>query len=107
MVNTSFMKDTFDLHQGITMLKKLEFEIEFPVQELRDLCILVDHELDAIGRYGSSVTDRTHFAYALAYECDYYVTSKGETRTLIAPKEKGEFTEVVTIDQLLSKLELN
>jgi hypothetical protein len=107
MVNTSFNKDTFDLHVGITTLKRLEFDIMFPVQELRNWCILVDREMDATGRYGSSITDRTHFAYALVYECDYYVTSKGETRTLKAPKEKGGFTEVVTIEELLAKLELS
>jgi predicted nucleic acid-binding protein len=107
MVNTSFEKDTFDLYQGIELLKKLEFDIIFPVQELREWCIIVDQEMEAVGRYGSSVTDRTHFAYALAYGCDYYVTSKGETRTLKAPKEKGGFTEVVTIEELLAKLELS
>ena len=107
MVNTNFDKDTFDLYHGITTLKRLEFEILFPAQELQEWCILVDREMDATGRYGSSITDRTHFAYALAYGSDYYVTSKGETRTLKAPKEKGGFTEVVTIEELLAKLELS
>ena len=107
MVNTSFHKETFDLYRGIAMLKRLEFDILFPIHDLREWCILVDNEMDATGRYGSSVTDRTHFAYALASGCDFYVTSKGETRTLKAPKEKGGLTKVVTMNELLTNLELN
>ena len=107
MVHTSFKKDNFDLHQGIDILKKLEFGVIFPLQGLREWCSIVDQEMDETGRYGSSITDRTHFAYALTSRCDFYVTSKGETRTLKAPKEKGGLTKVVTMNELLTNLELN
>jgi hypothetical protein len=106
MVHTSFEKDTFDLYRGIDLSKKLEFGVIFPLEGLREWCTTVDQEMEDTGRYGSSITDRTHFAYSLASGCDYYVTPMGETRTLKAPKEKGGFTEVVTIDELLSRWEL-
>jgi len=106
MVHSSFEKDTFELDEGIRLLKELKFKVLFPVQELRDWCVAVDREVDAAGCYGSSVTDRTHYAYALAASCDFYVTSKGETRTLVAPKKMGGYTEAITLDDLFYRLKL-
>jgi len=106
MVHAGFEKDTFELTKGIDILRKIMFRILFPVKELREWCMTVDKEMEEIGRYGSSVTDRTHFAYTLSSGCDYYVTSKGETRTLIAPKGTNATTIVPTLDELLVELKL-
>lgn len=104
MVSVSLEKDTFDLSRGVEILRSLGIRILFPIPDIRRVCILVDAEMESLGRYGSSVTDRTHFAYALTSECDYYVTSQGETRTLAVPANLNVNTSVTTLDDLVSEL---
>jgi len=103
-VSVSLKKDTFELSRGVDILGSLGIKILFPMPEIRRVCLLVDAEMESLGRYGSSVTDRTHFAYALTSECDYYVTSQGETRTLAVPSELKVSTSVITMDELASEL---
>lgn len=104
LVSVSLKKDTFELSRGIDIIRSLGIKILFPIPEVRNLCLLVDAEMESLGIYGSSVTDRTHFAYALASECDYYVTSMGETRTLVVPSDLDVPTSVITMDDLASEL---
>jgi len=104
LVSVSLKKDTFELSRGVDILGSLGIKILFPMPEIRRVCLLVDAEMESLGRYGSSVTDRTHFAYALTSECDYYVTSQGETRTLAVPSELKVSTSVITMDELASEL---
>ena len=50
------------------------------------------------GDYGASVSDRTHFAYAVISGAHYYVTSQSEVRTLEAPCGNGEAHQDCDVD---------
>jgi hypothetical protein len=106
MVSVGLEKETFEISTSVDLLRSLGVTIIFPLPEIRKVCILVDAEMESLGRYGSSITDRTHFAYALTSGCDYYVTSQGETRTLAVPSDLDESTVVITLDDLASELRL-
>lgn len=104
MVSVSLEKDTFDLSRGVEILRSLGIRILVPIPDVRRACMLVDAEMESLGRYGPSVTDRTHFVYVLISECDHYVTSQGETWTLAVPTDLNVNTSVITLDDLISEL---
>lgn len=67
-----------------------ETQVLIPNPQLRECCKCIQDHLTDNGRYGASATDITHFAYAVANQCNYYVTSPSEVRTLDAPCGYGE-----------------
>jgi hypothetical protein len=78
------------------VIRSLGIEIVYPRTSLRIICLEVDEHLASIGRYGSSCTDRTHFAYAIEYECSLFLTSEGEVRTLGCP-DRGDRIRTIPI----------
>lgn len=95
--------DVTDLRDICRMLKIKEI---VPVEQLRECCACIDEHLADRGTYGSSVSDRTHFAYAIVAGAHFYATSQSEVRTLDSPCGKGKHLDcdgpppkVVSIDQ--------
>lgn len=81
-------RDDFD--SVLRIYSALKMGVLIPTPPLRECCKCIqDHLLD-VGRYGASASDITHFAYSVASQCDYYVTSPSEVRTLAAPCGDGE-----------------
>lgn len=91
------MKQFYDI---IDILKEIDATFLIPNPQLRLCCSCIDDYLDEKGTYGSSSTDRTHLAYSIANNCDYYVTTKSETRTLEIPKDCGTELGIKTIDEI-------
>lgn len=99
------------LQDIIDLFKNLDVEVLHPAPQLRGCCLCIDefHEFKRI--YGSSVTDRTHLAYAIVYDSDYFVTSGGEISALRRPDYCPDThepcyssTEVVNIQMLRQEL---
>lgn len=90
----------------------IETKVLIPTPQLRDCCICIQDHLVDSGIYGASATDMTHFAYAVANQCDYYVTSQSEVRTIDAPCGQGEThaecedppPRIVSVKQLKAEL---
>jgi hypothetical protein len=103
-------KDDFDAI--VRIYCAYETKVLVPNPQLRDCCMCIQNHLVDSGIYGASATDITHFAYAVANRCDYYVTPASEVRTLAAPCGDGEAhadceeppSKIVTLRQL--KVEL-
>ncbi len=91
-------------YEIIELLKEIDATFLIPNPILRDCCSCIDDYLEENGR--SSTTDRTHLAYSIAHNCDYYLTTKSETRTLGVPKEcetKLKITDIDKIKKILQK----
>jgi hypothetical protein len=97
-IHQSILKD-FDAHGLIDLLVDLDLEVIYPCEELRPICSKMDATVHNEGLYGSSATDRTHFAYAITSKSDFFITSPGETRGLKMPKdlESDTLTRAVTM----------
>ncbi len=88
-----------DLFHILRTLKELDVKVIFPVRDLRFCCICLDNYHDSNNIWGSSITDRTHLAYAITYGSDFFVTSRAETKALRRPEgcSLAENLEVVDI----------
>jgi hypothetical protein len=93
-----------DVHMLMTNLQHLELTIIFPAPELREWCRLVDEVNDVESNYGSSVTDRTHLAYAITHGADYFVTHRSEVRNLRVPTNDAVRTKVIDMEKVRSLL---
>lgn len=82
----------------IEILKEIDAIFLIPNPLLRDCCSCIDDYLEEKGTYGSSTTDRTHLAYSIAHNCDYFLTSKSETKTLRTPEDCGTKLKITTAD---------
>lgn len=100
------VKKGFDPLELLRFIESLRINAAYPEDDLRLVCIEVDGHLSSIGRYGSSCTDRTHFAYAIVTHCDYYATSAGEKRTLDCPplREGWVRTAPTTVSEIKNLL---
>jgi predicted nucleic acid-binding protein len=68
---------------------------------LRDCCQCLDAAVEDKGVYGSSLTDRTHLAYAVAYGCDFFLTSGREPSALkLIDKDCPNKLEVCNLETL-------
>jgi len=101
-----------ELYDIIEVLKELDVEVIHPqplpneprLSLLRECCMCLDAYHAEEGIYGSSLTDRTHLAYATMYDCDFFVTSSSEVKALRTPNDCPRKVEVVDIDSLRKKL---
>lgn len=91
-----------DVHQVVDFLKLHNFEIVPTTSAVRDWCRTVDECLQ--DNYGSSVTDRTHLDYALAYEAIYFITSPGEVKSLSMTHFPDADLKVLSIDELKNEI---
>lgn len=85
-------------YEIIEILKEIDATFLIPNPLLRDCCSCLDDCLEEKGTYGSSTTDRTHLAYSIAHNCDYFITSKSETKTLRIPDDCGTELKITTAD---------
>jgi predicted nucleic acid-binding protein len=91
----------FEIHAVADILREVNPTILFPTKELRLWCIKVDEANDEDINYGSSCTDRTHLAYAIVANSDYFVTHLAEVNNLKVPYDEGARTEVIDLDTLM------
>ena len=84
----------------IDLLNEIDATFLIPNELLRKCCQCIDTFIKTKGIYGSSLTDRTHLAYSISYNCDYYITSKSETRTLKIPIGCSTKLKITFIDEL-------
>lgn len=98
VVHQCLLKD-FDVHGMVEVIRELDLNIIYPSENIGGKCCMMDEMVLYDGPYGSSVTDRTHFAYALASRSDFFITNEGETRGLVAPMVDAHAvrTEAVTL----------
>jgi len=85
-------------YEIIDILKEIDAVFLIPNPQLRLCCSCIDDYLEEKGTYGSSTTDRTHLAYSIAHNCDYFLTSKSETKTLRIPTDCGTVLKITTAD---------
>lgn len=64
-----------DLNKVVDLCVRLDAEYLMPRPELRGCCACMDSTDD---RKHTSITDRTHIAYAKAWESDYFLTTDKE-----------------------------
>lgn len=99
LVMQGIQEGKFDqFYKIIELLKEIDATFLIPNPILRDCCFCIDKYLEKNGR--SSTTDRTHLAYSIAHDCDYYLTTKSETRTLGIPKECDRKIKIMDIDKI-------
>ena len=96
----------YDVHEMVTILERLELDTIIPSPELRDWCRMVDEANDENANWGSSVTDRTHLAYAITRGADYFVTHHSEVRNLRVPRDAAASIEVIDTDQVRALLRM-
>lgn len=94
------LEKRLDVNDFVVNLQKLNLRIIFPAPELRDWCRLVDEANDIGNNWGSSVTDRTHLAYAITHGANYFVTSHSEVKNLHVPHDAAAMIEVIDMDQV-------
>jgi len=93
-----------DLAKIVELWRELDVEFIYPVSQVRFCCLCLDDLLREEKVYGSSVTDRTHLAYAIAHELDFFVTSRSELRSLKKPSDCLLKTKIVDIEGLREEL---
>ncbi len=103
IVEVCFRKEK-DLHTILDILRELEVEVIYPIPQVRFCCIHIDEYLDDAGVYGASTTDKTHLAYAIAHQCDFFLTSPSEVRSLRKPDECTIDIKIVDIEKLRDHL---
>ncbi len=113
ILSVCFKKDDISkLKQIIDFWTDINCQIAHPPQlpederhsQLRICCMCLDNAFVEEKRYGSSLTDRTHLAYAIVYDCDYFFTTGREPSALKKPRGCGHNIKVVDNDMLRREL---
>lgn len=87
-------------YEIIEILKELDASFLIPTPQLRNCCHCIDEHIETKGIYGSSTMDRTHLAYSIAHNCDFYITSKSEVRTLKIPDDCPAKLRIIASDEI-------
>ncbi len=87
-------------YEIIDILKEIDVEFLIPTPLLRDCCNCIDIHIDTTGVYGSSSMDRTHLAYSIAHDCDFYITKRSEVRTLKIPDDCDTKLKIIAPDEI-------
>jgi hypothetical protein len=100
-INQSYKKGK-DYTKIVDILRKLDFDVSYPTEQtIRETVLVWDfHQDNEI--YGASTVDIVHFTYAIRSECDYFVTSEGETRGLKCPSGAKKQTKSITLQKLMA-----
>jgi hypothetical protein len=97
---------SFDAQEIVGMIRDFDIRIIYPSIELRPMCTMMDDMVLRDGPYGSSATDRTHFAYAIVAQSHFFVTSQGETRCLRTPDQSDSEIRTAAVTMQWVKEEL-
>ena len=81
------------------LLEDFKISIKFPNDTVRILCYHIGEELTDRDGLFREFTDRTHMAYAIAYDSDFFITTDISLKSFILPKSlKDEgFIKPITI----------
>lgn len=87
-------------YEIIEILKEIDASFLIPTPQLRDCCHCIDGYIETTRVYGSSTMDRTHLAYSIAHNCDFYITSRSEVKTLKIPDECPTELKIISPDEI-------